>query len=148
MSDSAASGDQMADPVWLQHARAALRAAIDADPSVGVKVQQLVEDESVDREEISQAILLWVDCLIEVSPKGSHTGPYPIPDIWPADMSQEERWPIQLLGARLNEDQAGVNKLLRQATESRDRGLDYALRAVIMAGSVIGGRLTPTPDGG
>lgn len=88
----------MADPVWLQHARAALRAAIAEEPSVELKVRQLIEGESVGGEEIAQAMLFWVDSLIEASPEGAHVGPYPVPDIWPADMSQRERWSLRLLG--------------------------------------------------
>lgn len=139
-------GGSVSDLVWLEHAHSALKAAIAADPSAGAKVQQLVEDESVGSEGIAEAILLWVDCLIEATPNGNHTGPYPVPDIWPADMSQEERWPLQLLGARLNEDQDAVNKFLRQATESPDHGFDYALRVVIMVGAGLR-RLTPAQDG-
>ncbi|WP_280312387.1 hypothetical protein [Nocardia abscessus] len=136
----------MADPVWLQHARAALKAAISADPSAGIKVRQLIEDESVGSEGIAQAILFWVDCLIEASPEGTHTGPYPVPDIWPADMSQRERWSLRLIGAQLNEDRTAADRLLREATMDRDHTFEYALTAVIMAGAGLGGRLMPTQD--
>ncbi|MEV0340579.1 hypothetical protein AB0H49_16245 [Nocardia sp. NPDC050713] len=133
----------MADPVWLQHARAALRAAIAQEPSVGLKVKQLIEDESVGGEGIAQAMLFWVDSLIEASPEGAHVGPYPVPDIWPADMSQRERWSLRLLGAQLNEDRTTADKLLREATTDRDHTFEYALTAVIMAGAGLGGRLMP-----
>ncbi len=50
-------GGSVADPVWLQHAHAALRAATLGEPSVGTVVKQLVDDESVGSEGIAQAVL-------------------------------------------------------------------------------------------
>lgn len=105
-----------------------------------MKVRQLIEDESVDSEGIAEAILFWVDCLIEASPEGTHTGPYPVPDIWPADMEQRERWSLRLIGAQLNEDRTTADKLLREATQDPDLIFEYALTAVIMAGMGLGGR--------
>lgn len=136
-------GGSVTDSIWLQYARAALRAAMLGEPSVGIEVKRLFDDEAVGNEGIIQAVLFWVDSLIEASSPGDHVGTYPVPDIWPADMPPEQRWSVKLLGAQLNEDRATADKLLREAAAKPDQFINYALSTVIMSGMGLGSRLMP-----
>lgn len=136
----------MADPIWLQRAKSVLMAATLGERSAGPEVAELLKDEAVGRDGVDQAILFWIDCMIDAAPPGSHADVYPVPDIWPADMLPEQRWSVRLLGARLNNDQEAVDKLLSEAVLDFADHIDCVLAVAIMAGLSLRSRATPQAE--
>ncbi|WP_433521646.1 hypothetical protein ACQPZ2_30695 [Nocardia pseudovaccinii] len=131
----------MNDPVWLNRARAALRAATEGSDSVGIEVAKLLSDEQVGSDGLILAVLWWVDRLIEGSDPATVTAPAPVPDIWPVDMDLSQRWALQMVAARINDDQDEGQRLMVEASRDFDYLTECVGTLVILAGLSLAGRL-------
>ncbi|MFE3002990.1 hypothetical protein ACFXG4_49590 [Nocardia sp. NPDC059246] len=136
----------MTDPVWLRRARATLTAATVGAPTVGNEVAELITDDAVGSEGITLALLFWLDSLIETSPSPMGTSPFPLPDIWPTEMTLSQRWALRMLDARSNGDAETARALWSEATEDFDYFAECLLMVVLLAGRSLGGRLSPVPQ--